>query len=176
MCLVSSSSYPHGLQTAGFVNCVFHWTISNQFDAKYHGCSDLFFKGNRTFWTLDFLRSIDKLSQCNPILFPNFLRLPSFFLQEVMIKFMISSEDQILLFQRFFQGNPLLMFYTVYRISCFLKDKFEAKKYTFSSVTLLVPEFCFWPANTRNNLILRRCLQILELLHKFFSDMIGEKW
>ena len=79
MCLVSSSSYPHGPQTAGFVNCVFHWTISNQFDAKYHGCSDLFFKGNRTFWTLDFLRSIDKLSQCNPSLFPNFLRLPAFF-------------------------------------------------------------------------------------------------
>ena len=89
---------------------------------------------------------------------------------------MITSEDQIILFQRFIQGNPLLTFCTVYRVSCFLKDNFAVYCYNYLSVTLLLSTTCFWPANTRNNLIARRCIHILGLLLASFSEMIEGNW
>ena len=89
---------------------------------------------------------------------------------------LITSEDQKFVFQSLFQSNSLLTIYTVYQISYFLRDDNEAYNYISTSVNLLVPEICFWPANTTKNLIFWRCLEVLELLHKVFSDMIEEKW
>ena len=48
--------------------------------------------------------------------------------------------------------NCLLRFYFVYCDSFVLKDIYGAGSWTCSLVALRVPEKCFWPAKTRNNL------------------------
>ena len=47
---------------------------------------------------------------------------------------------------------------------------------TCSLGALRVPEMCFWPANTRKNLEILRCIHVLDLLLKYGSDINEGNW
>ena len=63
------------------------------------------------------------------------------------------------------------MFYFVYCINCVLNDANGVCYCTCTLVAPLVPEICFWPANTRNDSNFMRCIHVFDLVLKFCSDL-----
>ena len=67
--------------------------------------------------------------------------------------------------------NCLLRFYFVYCNNCVLNDVNGACSCSCSLVALRVFDLCFWPAKTRKNLHIFRCIHVFGLVLKNFAEI-----
>ena len=77
---------------------------------------------------------------------------------------LFTTENHLSCFEIFFNVNCLLMVYSVYHFSCFLKVVIGVKYCSCSLVAKLVTDLCLWLAEAGRRMNFWRCIQNLHLV------------